>query len=866
MRERERGRNTHDTSNILKCIKITNPRVILSIIACGMIFTWIVIKCNVDRINMNDGSDEKDKSMWDRKEEKSEWMKRMTNHMKRAKRSEIVKPRPHMEVGMMDHVPVTDLEMQCLYYPLTTDATKPYYINKVTYITIEPHKVDVQVDYQSVANETIVTRIFVLSALTSRPSVDFCNDVWENMTPKFYVHIDQGAYKEFHSIVLRAVQRKPPQVCVNAITGIIRYDLGFTKGCRSNIYILTSYPFPALDNVIWSCGENVYTFIPPNWQGTCAPYWIPKTAKFTSETEAEKDKIGVEDTQEIEWPNTTGKDQKANEVTEEDDTHTYKELNIKPGSGHPFESNLWYQSVKRRVRRLTQKSCYACSLLPLSTRDVFVLVAKPLKGPEGLPAFCTLAYMYVVQNHPKTGTHVLTTSSPRPIIRTNRMYFGKILNLVMKENNIMYKVTQYAIYSNISISQPNGQDLVSIHVTKFHAPGDHPSLVGCTSFYEKHICDVPYDLSATPTKSSAIVNDTDIFDLCLEGKQENDTGGGQNMGFVQVDKCRYIIDKGNDYAQLAFMGVPVMEGFYWCCGEHVWDSLPPRFKGRCGICILHDVTYVVEPVEYIRNNVTSSRAKREAREVKGYIHLRNTDPQRLAEQYYALDDGYQIYTHSQMVFASIFWNTELQYNNHYLIALTRHDLALMANSTSLALKSISSELDLIKRFANDNRVALDALTAVNGGVCAIVGEGCCTYLPSDSEGSGNLSIAIKNLRDIQESIVAVNRNARMEMGYRGNKIWENIAGYFGGNSVLAWLVGLCAPIIGIVLIVAIIMGCCFPIFRALIMKSVSSVSKTILVQNPIRNTYIYAPPEMNEDDDSTSVSSESSEDPMNNVD
>ena len=180
--------------------------------------------------------------------------------------------------------------------------------------------------------------------------------------------------------------------------------------------------------------------------------------------------------------------------------------------------------------------------------------------------------------------------------------------------------------------------------------------------------------------------------------------------------------------------------------------------------MLHDVTYVVEAMEYLRDNVTSSRAKREAREVEGYVHLRNTDPQHLSEQYYALDDGYQ------MVFTSIFWNTELQYTNHYLIVLTRHDLALVANSTSLALKSIGSEWDPIKRFVNDNRVALDALTAVNGGVCAIVGEGCCTYLPLDSEESGNLSIVIKNLRDIQESIVKVNRNARLEMGYgTGNR-------------------------------------------------------------------------------------------------
>ena len=477
--------------------------------------------------------------------------------------------------------------------------------------------------------------------------------------------------------------------------------------------------------------------------------------------------------------------------------------------------------------------------------------------------------MYVVQNHPKTGTHVLSTSSPRPVIRTNKIYFGKILNLVVKENNIMYKVTQYAIYSNISISQPNGQDLESIQVTKFHAPGDHPSLMGCSSFYRKHIYDIPYDLAATPSRSSAIVNDTDMFDICLEGKRETDDSVGQNMGFVDIDRCKHIIDKGSEYAQLSFTGIPVIRGFYWCCGEQVWDSLPPRFKGRCGICMLHDLTYVVEPVEYLKNNVNSSRVKREVSQVTGYIHLKNTDPRHLSELYYELDDEYQIYTHSQLVFASLFWNTELQYNNHYLIALTRHDLALVANSTSLALKSISNELDLIRRFANDNRVALDALTAANGGVCAIVGEGCCTYLPSESEGSGNLSIAIKNLRDIQESIVSVNRNARVAMGFGENKLWENIIRYFGGNSALTWLVGLCAPIIGIVVIVAIIMGCCFPIFRALIMKSVSSVSKTILVQNPVRNTYIYAPPDASDDEDSTSVSSVSSissDDPINNVD
>ncbi len=51
--------------------------------------------------------------------------------IERNKRATTVKNTTHdsyLDVGTLDSVPVNDLEMQCLYYPLTPDATKPYYI------------------------------------------------------------------------------------------------------------------------------------------------------------------------------------------------------------------------------------------------------------------------------------------------------------------------------------------------------------------------------------------------------------------------------------------------------------------------------------------------------------------------------------------------------------------------------------------------------------------------------------------------------------------------------------------------------------------------------------------------------------------
>lgn len=60
-----------------------------------------------------------------------------------------------------------------------------------------------------------------------------------------------------------------------------------------------------------------------------------------------------------------------------------------------------------------------------------------------------------------------------------------------------------------------------------------------------------------------------------------------------------------------------------------------------------------------------------------------------------------------------------------------------ANYTAEAFQSLDSELDLIWRIVNENRAAFEALPTVQGGVCVIIGERCCTYLTS--EGTANLT-------------------------------------------------------------------------------------------------------------------------------
>ena len=75
-----------------------------------------------------------------------------------------------------------------------------------------------------------------------------------------------------------------------------------------------------------------------------------------------------------------------------------------------------------------------------------------------------------------------------------------------------------------------------------------------------------------------------------------------------------------------------------------------------------------------------------------------------------------------------------------MIALTRHDVA---NATLMGFQALGAEVATIRIFTINNRIALDVITAAEGGVCAIVGDdSCSTYLPSESESLGNLSTLI----------------------------------------------------------------------------------------------------------------------------
>jgi len=262
-----------------------------------------------------------------------------------------------------------------------------------------------------------------------------------------------------------------PVTCIRSTEGIKTvHHMGFTQGCPDNrIFIGTLFPWPATDRMIWLCDNNIYTYLPLHWKGRCAPYWIPPSTVFG--------KVPIPTA----WPEISPNDLSG--TFKENDEVKYTDEDMPVNKDHPFVSNLWYSALKSRVRRLTHNSCYACSMLPQSTEELFPYWTVPLQGPEGLPSMCLLAYQYVLQKHPLLGEQPNSKIPVRPIIVLNNIYVAKSSNMVVKAKGLLNMMSQYIIYSNISINEP---DLQNSHATIFSVPKDLPSLVGCTIFYKKH--------------------------------------------------------------------------------------------------------------------------------------------------------------------------------------------------------------------------------------------------------------------------------------------------------------------------------------------------------------------------------------------
>ena len=130
-------------------------------------------------------------------------------------------------------------------------------------------------------------------------------------------------------------------------------------------------------------------------------------------------------------------------------------------------------------------------------------------------------------------------------------------------------------------------------------------------------------------------------------------------------------------------------------------------------------------------------------------------------------------------------------------ALTNFTKQALLDRTK-AIQALNEEQIQVSKVVIQNRMALDILTAAQGGTCAIIKVECCVYIP---DLSGNVSTA---LDDMKNQVKAMPN--------------ENIPFW---TSVLSWVKGDWWKTIFIIVIVALIVLLCGPCILQCIMNFVT---------------------------------------------
>lgn len=136
----------------------------------------------------------------------------------------------------------------------------------------------------------------------------------------------------------------------------------------------------------------------------------------------------------------------------------------------------------------------------------------------------------------------------------------------------------------------------------------------------------------------------------------------------------------------------------------------------------------------------------------------------------------------------------------------------LANLTRDAVEGLSEQTSATSLMTVQNRIATDFLLADRGGVCAMFGDQCCTFIPNNTAPDGSVTKALEGLRTLS--------NEMKEHSGINNPLEDWLNKMFGKwkNIVVSVLISLIS-ITGLLILCGC---CCIPCIRALCIRVITT--------------------------------------------
>ncbi|KAL3968317.1 cyclic AMP-dependent transcription factor ATF-6 beta [Sarotherodon galilaeus] len=273
------------------------------------------------------------------------------------------------------------------------------------------------------------------------------------------------------------------------------------------------------------------------------------------------------------------------------------------------------------------------------------------------------------------------------------------------------------------------------------------------------------------------------------------------------------------------IGTWARSGLYYYCGEStLLARVPLGSVGTCAMVRLGAPLMLIgNQVKAIPQHNTRTLAARRKRHILAKRGAQGTHPYdpRLDSPTWidsigvprGVPNEYKLVNQIAAGFESIFlWVTPNK--NVDRINYVHYNLLRLSNLTRDAMVGFAEQLGPSSLMGVQNRMALDMLLAEKGGVCAMFGDMCCTFIPNNTAPDGSVTRALEGLKILSKTM---HEHSGIE-----NPLESWMTSVFGRWKGVAMSV-ICS--LGVFLGILVIVGCCIiPCVRGLLVKVMARVA------------------------------------------
>ncbi|KAL3979315.1 bone morphogenetic protein 1 [Sarotherodon galilaeus] len=211
------------------------------------------------------------------------------------------------------------------------------------------------------------------------------------------------------------------------------------------------------------------------------------------------------------------------------------------------------------------------------------------------------------------------------------------------------------------------------------------------------------------------------------------------------------------------IGTWARSGLYYYCGEStLLARVPLGSVGTCAMVRLGAPLMLignqVKTIPEYNTRTLAARRKRHILAKRGTQGTHAYDPRLNSPTWIdsigvprGVPDEYKLADPVASGFESIFlWVTPNK--NVDRINYVHYNLLRLSNLTRDAMVGFVEQLGPSSLMGVQNRMALDMLLAEKGGVCAMFGDMCCTFIPNNTAPDGSVTRALEGLKTLSETM------------------------------------------------------------------------------------------------------------------